>query len=479
LLLSGLGAALGVAFAYLAVQWLVAVIPAGVPRSGEIAVNGPVLLFTALVGVLSAVVFGIVPAVRATSAAGMPMAGFGHRATRGSSHQRVSGLLVAAEMALAVLLVISATLLVRSFAVLRTVDPGFQTAHVVAARVSPPASTYNEVPRSTALYATILERVAATPDVQSVAAVDKLPFAQSVWGLAARVEGQFEDATRSLPVIDHLQVVTPRYFETMRIPVRGRAFTKADRPGQLPVAIVSESVVRRFWPNENPIGKRVGYPMPSPWMTIVGVVPDTKQDSLSDTTLMSMYVPWQQRTGMSGAEMWVVARSTGEPAALSGRIRRIVREVDRSVAVSDVRTMEAVISNSLQKARFTMLLVAAFAMAALLLGAVGIYGVMSYVVGQRTQEMGVRLALGASPSGVIALVVGRATRLALAGAAVGLVAAVFTTRALDALLYGISATDPITFGAVPVLFLLVAALASYAPALRATRADPVRALRAE
>jgi putative ABC transport system permease protein len=480
LLLSGLGAAFGIGFAYLAVQWLVAVMPAGVPRADEIAVNGSVLLFTALVAVLTGVLFGIIPAVRATSSGGMIIAGSGRRATAGGSHQRVSGLLVSAEMALAVVLVIAATLLVRSFTALRTIEPGFRTTHVVAARVSPPASSYNELPRSTALYTAILERIAAIPGVQSVAAVDKLPLAQSVWGLATRVEGQFDDATRSLPVIDHFQVVTPRYFETMGIPVRGRAFTEADRPGQIPVAIVSESVARRFWPNSDAIGKRVGYPVRSPWMTIVGVVADTKQDSLTDTTSMSIYVPWQQRrTGVSGTEMWVVARSTGDPSALGNTIRRIVQDVDRSVPVSDVRTMNAVLSGSLQKARFTVLLVGGFGAAALLLGAVGIYGVMSYVVAQRTQEMGVRLALGAPPFGVIALVVGRAARLALAGAAVGLVGALFGTRSLGALLYGISATDPATFVAVPMLFLLVAVLASYAPALRATRTDPVRALRAE
>jgi putative ABC transport system permease protein len=480
LLLSGVGAALGIGFAYVAVRWLVAVMPAGVPRASEIAVDGSVLLFTALVAVFTGVLFGIIPAVRATSAGGTAVAGLSHRvAAGGVSHQRVSGLLVAAEMALAVLLVIGATLLVRSFNALRAVEPGFQTTNVVAARVSPPASSYDELPRSTALYTTILERLAGVPGVQSVALVDKLPLAQTVWGLAARIEGQFEDARRSLPVIDHFQVVTPGYFETMGIPVSGRAFTEADRAGQVPVAIVSESVVRRFWPDGNAIGKRVGYPFPSPWMTIVGVVPDTKQDSLADTTSMSIYAPWQQRTGMSGTEMWVLARAAGDPSALAGTIRRIVQEADRSVPVSDVRAMEAVVSDSLRKARFTTLLVGALAAAALLLGAVGIYGVMSYVVGQRTQEMGVRLALGAPPSGVIALVVGRAARLTLAGAVVGLLAALVGTRSLGALLYGVSATDPVTFAAVPVLFLLVAVLASYVPALHATRTDPVRVLRVD
>jgi putative ABC transport system permease protein len=214
-------------------------------------------------------------------------------------------------------------------------------------------------------------------------------------------------------------------------------------------------------------------------MTIVGIVPDTKQDSLRDTTRMSMYVSWEQRTRMSAIEMWIVARTGGDPRALASAIRRIVQDVDRSVAVSDVRTMDAVVSSSLHKTRFTTLLVLAFALAALLLGAIGIYGVMSYVVGQRTQEMGVRLALGAPPSGVIALVVRRAAWLALAGALVGMVGALVATRSLSSLLYGISATDPVTFVGVPVLFLLVAVGASYAPALRATRVDPVRALRAD
>jgi len=316
--------------------------------------------------------------------------------------------------------------------------------------------------------------------VQSVAAVDKLPIAQTIWGIAARIEGQFENATRSLPEVNHWQMVTPAYFQTMGIPVRrGRAFTTADRDDQPPVAIVSESFARRFWPTDDPIGKRIGYPYDSPWITVIGVVSDTKQDSLRDTTSLSMYVPWGQRTRMSGSEMWVVARSAGDPIALSNAIRAIVRNVDRTVPVSDIRTLDDVLSDSVQKTRFTMLLVGAFALAALLLGAIGIYGVMSYLVGQRMHEMGIRLALGAPESGLIGLVVGRAAKLALVGAVVGIVAALFATRSLGSLLYGISATDPVTFLLVPVLFLVVAVLASYAPARRATRVDPVRALRAD
>ena len=480
LLLSALGSLLGVALAYFGVRWLVAVMPAGVPRAQEISVNGSVLGFTALVAVLTGILFGIIPAVRATSFAKTSNVGFGRRTTLGVSHHRLSGLLVAGEMALAVLLVIGATLLVRSFSALRRVEPGFQTTHVIAARVSPPGASYQDLARVSSLYATVLERVTALPGVQSAAAVDKLPFAQSIWGIAARIEGQFEDASHPLPDVHHWQMVTPRYFETMGIPVqRGRAFTEADRGDQAQVTIVSQSFARRFWPNGDAIGKRIGYPYESPWLTVVGIVPDTKQDSLRDTTSMSMYVPWGQRTRMSGSEMWVLARATGDPKALSTAIRSIVRAVDRTVPVSDIRSMDAVLSDSVQKARFTMLLVAAFAFAALSLGALGIYGVMSYLVGQRMQEMGIRLALGAPTSGVIGLVVGRAAKLAAGGAIVGILAALVATRSLGSLLYGISATDPITFVSVPLLFLVVAMLASYAPALRATHADPVRALRSD
>lgn len=481
LLLSSLGAALGIGVALVAVRWMVTVLPDGVPRAHEITVNGPVLLFTAAIAVVTGILFGAIPAFRAMGAAGALGGITGGRTTRGVQHQRVSGALVVAELALAVLLVIGAGLLLRSFAAVRNIAPGFNTTHVVAARITPPGTTYRvDMARVTSLYTSIVDRLSAMPGVQSAATVDKLPLAQRVWGLAARIEGQYEDASKLLPEIDHWQMVTPRYFETMGIPLqRGRMFGDADRADQPPVAIVSSSVARRFWPNAEPIGKRVGYPYNSTWITIVGVVPDTKQDSLRDTTALSMYVPLQQRTRMSGSEMWVVARSTLDPGQVGDAIRSIVRDVDRTVPVSDIRTLDAVVARSMQKEQFTVVLVGGFALAALLLGAVGIYGVMSYLVSQRTREMGVRMALGAHPSDVIGLVVGRAARLAAAGAILGIVAALVTTRSLRALLYGVSASDPLTYASVAALFVVIAVLASYAPALRATRVDPVRTLRAE
>jgi putative ABC transport system permease protein len=404
----------------------------------------------------------------------------GRRTSHDAQHQRVSGMLVTTEVALAVVLVVAATLLVRSFAALRSVDVGIDTSHVIAARITPPSESYRDSSRATHLYQMLRERVSALPGVATVAVTDKLPFGQRVFGVALRVQGQYEDAKHNLPSAAHQLQVTPGYFQTMRIPIlRGRGFTDTDRGGQLPVAIVSESVARMFWPNGDAVGKRIGYPWDSPWLTIVGIVPDTKQDSLRDTSRTSVYTPWEQSTLRYSSENWVVARTHTDPAPFAAAIRSLVRELDRTVAVSDARTMDAVVSESVQKARFTMLLVGAFAVAALLLGAIGIYSVMTYLVSQRTQEMGIRIALGASVGGVIGLVVGRAARLAALGAGLGILGALVATRWLGGLLYGVSATDPLTFVIVPVGFLAIAILASYLPAHRATRIDPVRALRAE
>ena len=483
-LLSFVGAALGIGIAVVAVRWLVSVMPAGIPRLEEIAVNGSVLLVTGAVAVITGLLFGIVPAIRATSAstaAAGSMIG-GRRSTQGARHHRIAGILVSAEVALAVTLVIGALLLVRSFAELGRIETGYDPRNLIAARVSPPGGSYtNQEPaRVEAFYRELLARLGATPGVRHVAAVDKMPIASQVWGIAPRIQGQFEDGRQMLPDVHHFQAVTENYFAAMSIPVKeGRAIDATDGADANPVAMVSESMARKFWPNESAIGKRIGYPWPSPWITIVGVVPDVRQDSLRDTLNTSIYVPWRQRSRMSGTEMWVIARTAGDPGAMATTIRSIVGDIDRTVAVSDVRTMDEIIGRSVQRDRFILIMVGGFAIVALTLGAVGIYGVMSYLVSQRTQEMGVRIALGASTGSVVAMVVRRGALMAGCGAVVGVIAAVWATKPLRAFLYGVSATDPLTFASVPVAFLLVALLASLVPARRATRVDPVKALRAD
>jgi putative ABC transport system permease protein len=483
LVLAALGAILGVTFGWLAIRGLLAAMPAGIPRADEISMSMRALAFALATSVVTGLLLGLVPAVRATSASGSQsgIGGAGRRATAGASHLRVTGALVAGEVALAVMLATASLLLVRSFAAVRAIAPGFETTHLVAARVTVPDARFvADTQGVLTFYQTVLDRARALPGVRGAALVDHLSLAAPVWGIAARVQGQYEDFKQALPTIDHMQIVTPGYFATMGIRVvRGRAFDDGDRAGAPWVAVVSQSVARRFWPNGDAIGQRIGFPYDSPWMTIVGIVPDTKQDSLRDTTNASMYVPWSQASRRFTGELWLVARTTGDPAAIGATLRRVVHDIDRAMPVSDVRTMDAVISDSVIKSRFTTLLVAAFALLALALGAVGIYGVMSYLVGDRRREMGIRIALGASRASVMRLVLRRAVWLASIGAAIGIAGAIVATRSLRQWLYGVSPMDPVTLLIVPILFLAVAGLASSAPAMRATRADPASALREE
>ena len=483
LVLAALGALLGVTLGWLAVRMLVAAMPAGIPRADEISMSGSVLAFALAISIGAGLLFGLIPAFRATSVGHSQSSGAAgdRRVTAGGSHLRISGALVVGEVALAVMLVTASVLLVRSFAALRAIEPGFETTHVVAARISVPGARFTADTQGVlAYYQNVLNRTQALPGVRGAALVDQLPLAQPVWGIAARIGGQFEDFTHTLPMIEHMQIVTPGYFSTMEIPVqRGRAFDEGDRAGAPLVTIVSQSVARRYWPKGDAIGQRLGFPYASPWMTVVGVVPDTKQDSLRDTTSASMYVPWAQASGRFTGELWLVTRTAVDVASTATAIRSMVHDIDRAVPVSDVRSMSAVISGSVSRSRFTTMLVGAFALLALALGAVGIYGVMSYLVGERRREMGIRIALGASRASVMRIVLQRATWLAGVGAAIGIAGAMVATRSLRQWLYGVSATDPVTFLFVPILFLAIAVLASSAPALRATRADPASTLREE
>lgn len=445
--------------------------------------NGAALGFTATLAIFAGVAFGTLPAFRATSGhTGTDVARAG-RTGRGTSHQGVSAFLVAGEIALAVLVAISAELLVRSFRELRQLDPGFRTTNVVAARITPPRASYADGARMDAFYTMVMSRAATLPGVQGVGAVNDLPLAQPSYGLGLRIEGQYEDGTHVLPTMDHWQIITPGYIATigMRL-VRGRDFTNDDRSGAQPVAIVSESMARHFWPSGDAIGKRVGYAVKSPWMTIVGVVADVKLDSLRDAGAMTFYSPYLQRLSFprTGAvDMTIVARTARGPAGTGAQLRALVASIDRSVPVSEIETFDDVVSRSVARPRFTMLLVGAFAVVALLLGAVGIYGVMSYVVSQQMQELGIRTALGATAANILTMVISRAALLAGAGALAGMTAAFVVMRPLQSLLYGVTTADPVTYLTVPVLFVLVALAASLAPALRATRVCPTSVLRAD
>jgi putative ABC transport system permease protein len=307
--------------------------------------------------------------------------------------------------------------------------------------------------------------------------VNPLPLRDPLNGLAIRVEGQFEDMRRELPSADHYQIITPDYLRTMGINlVAGRAFTAADRPGAPDVVLISESIARTFWSVETAVGKRIGYPWPSPWLTVVGVVQDVKTDSLNSARTLAVYRPFAQAPLPA---MTLIARTSTDASVIASLVRATVSEIDPNVPVSEVATMDHVVATSMARPRFAMALLSAFAGVALLLGAIGIYGVIAYAVSQRTREIGVRMALGATPANAMWMVLRRGAALTVAGLAIGTVTALGTTRLLSGLLYGVSPTDPATFAAVVVIAGVIATLACYIPARRATRVDPSIALRAD
>ncbi|MDQ3518616.1 MAG: ABC transporter permease, partial [Gemmatimonadota bacterium] len=476
--LSTTGALAGLLLAWVGLRVLVAMLPPDMPRVSEIGIDARVLGFTAGLAVLTGLAFGLIPAIRSAGSSLLSsLSASGRSASRGPGHQRVSNGLVVAEIALSVVLVASAGLLVRSFVELNRIDPGFDPRNLVVARISAPEDGYADLERRRALFGRLLERISAFPGVQSVAAVNPLPLRDPLNGMAIRIQGQFEDLRRTLPSADHYQMITPDYLRTMGIAlVGGRAFTDADRTGAPDVVLVSESIAREFWPGQDAVGKRIGYPWPSPWLTIVGVVKDVKTDSLNSGRTMAVYRPFAQAPITA---MTVVTKTSAEPSLFASLLRATVAELDPGIPVSDVAAMDYVVASSMARPRFAMALLSAFGAVALLLGAIGIYGVIAYAVSQRTREIGVRMALGATSGDAMWLVIRRGAILTAAGVTVGIVAALGTTRLLAGLLFGVSPTDPMTFASVALILGIVATLACYVPARRATRVDPTVALRAE
>lgn len=467
-------------------KWIAAAAPLDFPELGNTGMRSSVYLCSAVLTVGATIAFGLLPAWRATSSRATARAvRFGRSSGTSVSHHRVASALIVVEIAVAVMLTIAGALLSRSFLTIRGLTPGFDTDHLVTAQVSPPRAAYTDGARATRLYQAILERVSGLPGVAGVAATSQMPLAAPIYGMGIRIRGQYEDIHHQLPFVSHSQTVTPGYFGTLGIPMRaGRDFASADEASAPPVAIVSQSLARRYWPNGDVLGQRIGYPFPGPWLTIIGIAADVRVDSLRDTSAVAIYLPVSQALSghfgpIPSAALSVAIRTRGDPAIIERSIRSIVRDIDHTVAVSQVRTMDDVVAQSVAKPRFTSALVGAFAVIALILGGVGIYGVMSYLVSQRTHEMGIRAALGATSLGIVSLVVRRAIVVTGAGAAVGIAGALLTTRALQKLLFGVSPTDPLTLALVAAGFGVIAVLASAAPAHRAARADPMRALRGE
>ena len=482
--LSVLGGALGLALAWGSVKLLIATNPGNIPRLDELRVDGIVVAFTAFVAVVTGVLFGIFPAMRATRTnLSETLKEGGRSGTSDKVGQFVRRTLVVAEVALALTLLVGGGLLLRSFSALSNVDPGFNSRNLLTFGVSLPASKYKSDTARRAFMAELLPKLGALPGVQSASVASVLPFSGG-WSTGSfNVEGYEVPPNGNAPWGDQ-RVVSAGYFETMGTTlVKGRYLDESDRFGGLRVAVVDDEFVKRFYKaGEDPIGKRFWFGDPTPtdstiFTTIVGVVGHTSHEGLDAEARVQVYRPWAQVGGGGGGN--VVLRTTGDPLKIVPAVRAAVKEIDRELPLANIRTMEEMIGNSMSQRRLSTVLLGVFSAIALLLATIGIYGVMSYSVTQRQRELGIRMALGASRGGVLGLVLRQGMVLAVVGVLIGLAGAFALTRLIASQLYNVKATDPLTFVLVTVVLTSVALVASLVPAMRATRVDPVVALREE
>ncbi len=478
------GGALGLALASFGVDLLMQLSPPSLLRLPEVRIDRAVLLFTLGASILTGVVFGIAPALQGSGPALGEALNEGSRGASGRRGKRVRSTLVVAEFALALVLLVGAGLLVRTLWRLQKVDVGFRPENVTTASLWLPQpdirenGRYNENSAQAAFYRKALERIRALPGVAEAAGATRVPFNTARFSTRLQIEGR--DPERDGTVVAQGSGASTRYFATLGIPLKaGRDFDDRDVEGSEPVIIVSESFARRAFPGEDPLGRRLRFPgrsEPGPWMSIVGVVGNVKSESLALDDQPAFYRPLLQ--GASAFFTFVV-RGAAPPAVLAPRIDAAVRALDPELPVFAVRTMDDAMASTVAERRFAMQLLALFAFAALLLSAVGVYGVIAYSVSQRTREIGIRMALGARPVDVKRMLLLEGGRLAALGVALGLAGAFLLTRAMAALLYGVSPRDPWTFASVPAVLASVALAACFFPARKASRVNPTTALRSE
>jgi len=475
------GGVLGLALALAGTRLLLSLAPSDIPRLYNVRTDATVLLFTVGTTALAALFFGAVPAFQASGADTVLHLRTGDRGSRtrpGSARAR--NVLVVAEITLALMLLVGAGLLIKSFERLRDVKPGFTAARVSTFTVTLSPVKYETLEQQRTFSTTLLEAVHRIPGVDSAALTFGLPLSGTSFQLSYVVQGRPAPPPNAEPRAQ-VRIVSPGYFATVGIPlVRGRVFSEADRPGNPRTMVVSEETVRRYFPGEDPIGKHIdfGWNRDGDHLSgeIVGVVGDVRQHGLSEDVTPHIYAAWDQ---WPIDEITVVMRSRGDPAVALKAARATVLSLDRDLPVYDVFTLETMVNRALGQPRFYVLLLSIFAVLAVVLAVVGIYGVIAYTVQQRTREIGIRIALGASRERVVAMVVRRGVILALAGIAFGSAGAYAVSRVLQSLLFGVGARDPFTFLAVAALLGAVALLASWLPARRAARVDPLAAMRAE
>jgi putative ABC transport system permease protein len=482
-LLGLLGGILGALLALWTFSFLQQLIPAGLRTSATLQLDLPVLAFTLGVSLMAGVVFGLAPALAAARTdLNEALKQGGGRGVLGGAQRWLRGAFVVGEVALALVLLVGAGLLIQTLAKLRNQYADLRPESILTARTQLLGERYRTTEQRAAFYDGVLQRVAHLPGVVAAGYTTAVPLAWKGGANGLTLEGRASDANTFWNAI-HRQI-SPDYFQAIGIPLRaGRAFNEHDDARAVPVAIVNETMAKSYWPGETAIGKRFkigSLDDPNPWLTIVGVAADVRQMGADAPVKAEMYVPYRQPQPFSFyAPRDLVIRTAVEPASLVPAVRQAVHEVDPTQPVANIRTMNEVLGRETAQRRLGMILLTTFAALALLLAALGIYGVLSYFVVQHTPEIGVRLALGAQRRDVLRLVIGKGMKLALAGIAVGLAGALVLTRLMTSLLFGVKAADPLTFGLLALLLTLVALVACYIPARRATKVDPMVALRYE
>jgi len=477
LLLALTGGVIGLLLSVWLKDLLVAFSPKDIPRLDEIRLDWRVLGFTMGITLLTTLLTGLAPALQSSKPNLTSSLKEGGQRGGVGQGSRMRGALVVAEVALALVLVVGAGLMIRSFDQLQQVDPGFDPNNVLSLSVSLPDSKYPEKTQQRAFFEQAEQRIRRLPGVIAVGSTTVPALKGYGWTSDATIEGR---PPQEYPREVRHKVITPDYFRAMGIRLlRGRFFNESDNDKSQPVIIVNATLARRHFPNEDPIGKRLKYSKPTvqgPWRTIIGVVNDEKQDGLGAKVEHETY---QSHLQNAQSDMTLIVRTAASPQTLTGAVREEIRALDRSLPLYDIKTMRAAIYESVARERFITLLLIVFAALALTLASVGTYGVMSYSVTQRTHEIGVRMALGARSRDVLKLVVAQGGKLASSGVAIGLISAFALTRLMKGLLFGVGATDPATFFAVALLLTVVALLACYVPARRAAKVDPMVALRDE
>lgn len=477
-LLAVIGGAIGLFLAVWGVELLKMVGPNNVPRLNEASVDGHVLAFTAIASLIAGVLFGLAPALDASKTnLHETLKEGGRSGSAGAGRQRLRSLLVIGEVALTLVLLVGCFLMIESFNHLLDVNPGFDPHNVLTLQITLPATQYSKPAQMTGFYNTLLDRVSHLPGVKSAGAVDVLPFNQFGNSGTFFIEGEPPRAGEIWPHAD-VRRIMPGLFSTLRVPLKqGRVFTDGDTASSPHVAIIDDVLAREYWPNEDPIGHRVAMASSTPeWYTVVGIVGNVRNRGFSAPRKGVLYFPLAQ---WPKPHMSLVIRTASNPDAVAGAVRQAVASIDRQQPVYSVKTMEQYVSESVTDQRLAVYLLAAFAALALILAAVGIYGVISYSVSQRTHEIGVRAALGAQQGDILRMILRQGLWLALLGAGAGIVAALGLTQLMASILYGVKPYDPLAFVVVAPTLIAVALFACYLPARRATKVDPTIALRHE